>query len=95
MNGLHVVSDHARFLAEAARITRPAGKLWLITPVNGPSRRSKIILAAARALRITPRIPPTLGELRTLVAGAGFAEARWYGGESITGMACEKRSEGR
>ena len=37
INGLHVMSDPARFLTEAARITKPGGTLWLITPIDGPS----------------------------------------------------------
>jgi SAM-dependent methyltransferase len=90
INGLHVVPDPARFLTEVARITRHGGKLWLITPVDGPSMRSRAILAAANALRVTPRTPPSLGELRDLLAGAGFREVRSYGGVSITGLACER-----
>lgn len=90
INGLHVVPDHARFLRELARITRPGGGLWLISPVDGPSARSRAILAAARSLRITPRTPPTLAELRSLLKDAGFSEFRSYGGTSITGVACNK-----
>lgn len=90
INGLHVVPDHARFLAELARITKPGGRLWLITPVDGPSVRSRVILAAARSLRITPRTPPTLGELSDLLAESGFRSVRSYGGASITGVACAK-----
>lgn len=90
INGLHVVPDRAGFLAEAARITRPGGRLWLITPVDGPSVRSRAILSAASALGITPRMPPNLRELRRLLDEAGFTEVRWYGGLSITGLACER-----
>jgi ubiquinone/menaquinone biosynthesis C-methylase UbiE len=90
INGLHVVPDHAQFLAELARITKPGGRLWLISPVNGPSARSRAILAAARSLRITPLTPPTLAELRKLLEEAGFRQFRSYGGASITGVACRK-----
>lgn len=90
INGLHVVPDPGGFLAEVARITRHAGQLWLITPVDGPSMRSRAILAAANGLGITPRTPPTLGELGNLLAGAGFRNVRSYGGTSITGLACER-----
>jgi ubiquinone/menaquinone biosynthesis C-methylase UbiE/pimeloyl-ACP methyl ester carboxylesterase len=90
INGLHVVPDHARFLAELARITKPGGRLWLITPVDGPGARSRAILAAARSLRITPRTPPTLAELRDLLDESGFRQFRSYGGASITGVACDK-----
>jgi ubiquinone/menaquinone biosynthesis C-methylase UbiE len=90
INGLHVVPHPARFLAELARITKPSGKLWLITPVDGPSARSRTILAAARSLRITPRTPPTLAELRNLLDEAGFAQVHSYGGASITGIACDR-----
>jgi SAM-dependent methyltransferase len=90
INGLHVVPDHAGFLAEAARITKPGGRLWLITPVDGPSVRSRAILSAATALGITPRTPPTLRDLRRLLGEAGFSAVRWYGGTSITGLACER-----
>jgi SAM-dependent methyltransferase len=91
INGLHVVSDHARLLAEIARITKPGGTLWLITPVDGPGIRSKAILAIANALEITPRTPPTVVELRRLLAEVGFSEPRSYGGTSITGLACRRR----
>jgi SAM-dependent methyltransferase len=91
INGLHVVADHGRFLAELARITKPRGSLWLITPVDGPSLRSRVILRAARALGITPRRPPALAELRRLLENAGFRELQWHGGESITGFSCRKQ----
>jgi SAM-dependent methyltransferase len=90
INGLHVVPDPAGFLTEAARIAKEGGKLWLITPVDGPSMRSRAILAAANALGVTPRTPPSLSELRELLAAAGFREVGSYGGTSITGLACER-----
>jgi len=90
INGLHVVLDHARFLAEAARITKPGGMLWLITPVDAPSVRSRAILHAATALGITPTTPPTLDDLRRLLEEAGLTEVRSYGGTSITGLASER-----
>ena len=90
INGLHVVPDQKRFVAELARITRQGGKLWLITPVDGPSARSKTILAIARTLQITPCPPPTLAGLDNLLKEAGFRSFRSYGGTSITGLACEK-----
>ena len=90
INGLHVVPDPARFLAELARITKPGGRLWLISPVDGPGVRSRAILAAARSLRITSRTPPTLADLRSLLAEGGFVQFRSYGGASITGVACDK-----
>ncbi len=34
INGLHVVPDARRFLAEISRILKPDGRLWLITPVT-------------------------------------------------------------
>ena len=94
INGLHVIPEPARFLAEIARITKERGKLWLITPVDGPGVRSRAILAAANALGITPRTPPSLRELRELLAAAGFRELHSYGGASITGLACERRAAG-
>ncbi|MDP8944029.1 MAG: class I SAM-dependent methyltransferase [Actinomycetota bacterium] len=93
VNGLHVVADHARLLSEVARIAKPGGGLWLITPVRGPSARSRAILAAARALGVTPRPPPTLPELRRLIADVGLREVRSYGGESITGLACRTAAD--
>jgi SAM-dependent methyltransferase len=91
INGLHVVGDHGGFLAELARITKPGGSLWLITPVDGPSRRSRLILRAANGLGITPRRPPTLAQLRDLLESSGFVELRWLGGESIAGFSCRKK----
>ena len=65
--------------------------MWLITPVTGASARSRAILAAAQALGVTPRPPPSAIELRRLLADAGLRETRFYGGASITGLACRKR----
>jgi SAM-dependent methyltransferase len=90
VNGLHVVPDHVGFLVEAARITKHGGKLWLITPVDGPSMRSRMILASANLLGITPQRPPALAELRNMLGQAGFREFRSYGGTSIVGLACER-----
>ena len=90
INGLHVVPDHARFVAEIARVTKSAGSLWLITPVAGPGLRDRAILSAASKLRITPRRPPTLVELRSVLGEAGFHTVHSYGGESITGLACRR-----
>jgi SAM-dependent methyltransferase len=91
INGLHVVPDHSQFLRELARVTKPGGSLWLITPVDGRSRRSRTILAAARALDITPVRPPTLARLHELLERAGFSDVRWHGGESIAGFSARKR----
>jgi SAM-dependent methyltransferase len=91
INGLHVVDDHHRFLTELARVTKGGGSLWLVTPVDGPSLRSRVILRAAHGLGITPRRPPALAELRQLLESAGFGELRWHGGESITGFSCRKQ----
>jgi hypothetical protein len=72
-------------------VTKPGGSLWLVTPVDGPSLRSRLILRAARALGITPDRPPTLEGLRRLLESAGFADLRWHGGQSIAGFSCAKR----
>jgi ubiquinone/menaquinone biosynthesis C-methylase UbiE len=91
INGLHVVDDHSRFLSEIARVTKAGGKLWLITPVDGESIRSRLILAAANAIGVTPRTPPSRPALLELVHAAGFTVIRDYGGSSIAGFAAEKR----
>jgi ubiquinone/menaquinone biosynthesis C-methylase UbiE len=90
INGLHVMSDHEGFLAEIARIAKPGAGVWLITPVDGPSRRSRVILRAAERLGVTSRTPPTLAELRRLLEAVGLRETRWYGGRSITGVSCRR-----
>lgn len=90
LNGLHVVADHRGFLEAIARITKPNGKLWLITPVDGPSLRSRAILAAARRLGITPVVPPTLASLNSLLDEMGFKAIHSYGGASITGLSAQR-----
>lgn len=91
LNGLHVVADHERFLAELARITRSGGTVWVITPItNRESRRSRLILAAADRIGVTPQTPPTGDELRALALNASLTELRSYGGESITGRVYQR-----
>lgn len=92
VNGLHVVDDPGRFLSEIARVTKPGGGLWIITPVHGPSIRSRVILKVANGLSITPTTPPTRSELRWLLDGAGFEEVGDYGGESIAGFGLRRRA---
>jgi SAM-dependent methyltransferase len=87
LNGLHVMPDPAAFLAEIARILKPRGALWLITPVSGPGLRSRLILGTARMLRVVSRAPPTIAELEALAVAQGFHRLRDYGGSSITGVA--------
>jgi SAM-dependent methyltransferase len=86
INGLHVIPAPDRFLSELARVVRPGGTLWLITPVSSPALRNRSILAMARTLGITPGSPPTLGGLHTMVGTAGFQIRRSLGGTSITGL---------
>jgi SAM-dependent methyltransferase len=90
LNGLHVVADHRGFLEAIARITKPSGKLRLITPVDGPSLRSRAILAAARRLGITPIVPPTLSALYDLLDEVGFTPVHSYGGGSIAGLSAQR-----
>jgi ubiquinone/menaquinone biosynthesis C-methylase UbiE len=90
INGLHVVTDHRGFLEAIARITKPNGELWLITPVDGPSPRSRAILAAARRLGITPGAPPTLSSLYRFLDEVGFTSIRSYGGNSIAGLSAQR-----
>lgn len=90
INGLHVIPDPERFLSELARVVRPRGTLWLITPVSSSALRNRSILAMARRLGITPGSPPTLAVLRTMVGDAGFQIRRSLGGSSITGLVCDR-----
>jgi ubiquinone/menaquinone biosynthesis C-methylase UbiE len=91
INGLHVIPAPARFLSELARVVRPGGALWLITPVSSSAFRNRSILALARTVGITPGSPPTLEELHTMVDIAGFQIRRSLGGTSITGLVCDRR----
>jgi ubiquinone/menaquinone biosynthesis C-methylase UbiE len=90
INGLHVIPAPERFLSELARVVRPGGTAWLITPVSSSALRNRSILAMARTLGITPGSPPTLPELRTMVGDAGFQIRRSLGGTSITGLVCDR-----
>jgi ubiquinone/menaquinone biosynthesis C-methylase UbiE len=90
INGLHVIPQPERFLAELARVIRPGGALWLITPVSSPALRSRAILKLARMLEIIPGAPPTLAELHAMVPAAGLHVRRSLGGRSITGLVCDR-----
>lgn len=92
INGLHVVDEPVGFLAELARVTKPGGGLWLITPVDGPSIRSRVILRAAKAFSITARTPLARAALLGLLDDAGFELVHDYGGESIAGFGLHRRS---
>jgi SAM-dependent methyltransferase len=86
LNGLHVVSDHERFLFELARVLKPGGTLWLISPLdNRESLRSRAILAAAERIGVTPARPPAANRLGVIAHAVDLKEIRSYGGESITG----------
>jgi ubiquinone/menaquinone biosynthesis C-methylase UbiE len=91
INGLHVIPAPERFLSELARVVRPGGALWLITPVSSSAVRNRSILALARTVGITPGSPPTLEQLHTMVDTAGFQIRRSLGGTSITGLVCDRR----
>jgi ubiquinone/menaquinone biosynthesis C-methylase UbiE len=90
INGLHVIPAPDRFLSELARVVRPGGTLWLITPVSSSALRNRSILAVARTIGITPGSPPALAELRTMVGTVGFEIRRSLGGTSITGLVCDR-----
>jgi ubiquinone/menaquinone biosynthesis C-methylase UbiE len=91
INGLHVIPEPSRFVAELARVLRPRGSLWLITPVTAPlSLRNRAILRVAEAAHITPGPPPTLPALRALLETGGFEIIRSLGGTSITGVVAER-----
>jgi ubiquinone/menaquinone biosynthesis C-methylase UbiE len=90
INGLHVIPEPERFLAELARVIRPGGALWLITPVSSPGLRSRGILKLARMLGITPTAPPTLADLHAMIPAAGLHVRRSLGGRSITGLVCDR-----
>jgi ubiquinone/menaquinone biosynthesis C-methylase UbiE len=90
INGLHVIPQPERFLAEVARVIRPGGALWLITPVSSPALRSRAILKLARMLAITPAAPPTLADLYAIIPTGGLRVRRSLGGRSITGLVCDR-----
>lgn len=86
LNGLHVMPDPARFLAELARVLQPGGDLWLVTLVDASHRRTRALLALGRGLGIIPALPPSLPELVELVAAAGFEVVQWLGGSTFVGL---------
>lgn len=86
INGVHVMPDHARFVDELARVLRPGGETWLITPVSGGGMRAAGMLRAGRALGVLSQPPPTSAELESLVSQAGFEIASHLGGTSIVGL---------
>jgi ubiquinone/menaquinone biosynthesis C-methylase UbiE len=91
INGLHVIPEPDRFLAELARVIRPGGALWLITPVTSPALRSRVILKLARVVGITPAAPPTLADLHAMIPAAGLRIRHSLGGRNITGLVCDRR----
>ena len=86
VNGLHVIPEPQRFVRELARVLKPGGRLWLITPVSSTGLRNRTILSLARRLEITPGPPPTLAQLHALLDEAGFRRDASLGGTSITGL---------
>jgi ubiquinone/menaquinone biosynthesis C-methylase UbiE len=90
INGLHVIPEPERFISELARVIRPGGALWLITPVTSTALRSRAILKMARTLEITPAAPPTLADLHAMIPAAGLRIRRSLGGRNITGLVCDR-----
>lgn len=86
INGLHVMPDHARFLAELARVLRPGASCWLVTITSGTSLRSRAFVAAGRAIGVLPQAPPTRAQLQRLVDQAGFVVAERIAGSNLVAL---------
>lgn len=86
LNGLHVMPEPHRFLAELGRVVRPGGRLFLITLVSGGTRRGDAVIRTGTLTGILPGPPPRRTALLRLVRASGFGDVQELGGAALTGL---------
>jgi SAM-dependent methyltransferase len=91
LNGLHVMPDPRRFVAELGRVVRPRGRLFLTTLVSGGNLRGDGVIRVGRLAGILPGPPPTRTALLRWLAEAGFASQAPLGGAGLIGIAATRR----
>jgi SAM-dependent methyltransferase len=91
LNGLHVMPDPERFVAELGRVIRPRGRLFLVTLVSGGGVRTDAVNAFGRLAGILPGAPPERETLLRWLTDAGFVSQVPLGGSGILGIAATRR----
>ncbi len=91
LNGLHVMPDARRFVAELGRVVRPRGRLFLTPRVSGGNLRADGIVRIGRLAGILPSDPPSRAALLRWLAEAGFAAQAPLGGAGLIGIAATRR----
>jgi SAM-dependent methyltransferase len=86
INGLHVLPDHARAVAEMARVVRPGGIACIVSITATRGLRNRAMRRIARAAHVLPRDVETRAELVALIEDTGFTLEHDFGGRTFTGL---------
>jgi ubiquinone/menaquinone biosynthesis C-methylase UbiE len=91
VNGLHCMPDHARFLAEVARVMRPGGSFTLTTLVDRGSLHSRSVNGALTRAHVLPGTPPSVEALDAMLDAAGFGVDERLDGRLFVARRCVRR----
>lgn len=86
VNGLHVMPDPARFLAELARVLRPSASAFLTTLVSDDSRRHMALMRVARSAGVIPGLAPRAAALDQMARASGFRRVERLGGDGVVAL---------
>ena len=92
LNGLHCMPDPRAFVREVGRVTRPGGRLFLVTLISGGTRRADLAILAGRVTGIIPTAPPPRTTLLRWLRDAGWQDIEPLGGKGLAGYAASRGS---
>lgn len=72
VNGLHLMHQPARPLAECGRVLKPGGQLLCATYLHAESRRARFFSKLIKLAGVRVANEFTLGSMASLIAGSGF-----------------------